>query len=344
MRKSIETFGVIFDELNFLALTGIMQVTRRQLRNRNSAMEKLALLESYRDKPVEEIFPEPEFVPPFSRMPWQRPPQLTGVGRGYVMERLTFLSAVHSGHPENDTVVAWWLYRPGFETAPTILHAHGWMAYDPGLWLRLPLSWAEGPGYNVLMLELPFHMSRTPAGTRSGELSITSDLPASFITARQGVSDMRVAIRWLRQQGVKKVGLLGKSLGGLLCALTTVAEPDIDCTVLLIPAVDAGVTLWHSTYTRLVKADLIRQGIDEALTSRTLAVTNPTNYRPAIDPERVLIVEATADRACFPADTEKLAAAWGCPIERIPLGHLSASLSNQARYMAQGFMIRWMQQ
>jgi len=337
----LETFGAVFDEVNFAVMTGLMQVQRRNLRQQSSDLEKLQRLAELAKLPPDKLFLAPP-LPEVKRTAVNRPPQLAGVGRNYRLERLTFPSVFESGKPNNDMVAGWWAYRPGRETAPTIIYAHGWMAYDPGMWLRMPLSWAAPLGYNVLMLELPYHMSRTPPGTRSGELSITADLPGAVVTAQQGVSDIRQVVKWLRAQGVEKIGLLGKSLGGLMSSLTVVAEPELDCAVLLIPAVDAGASLWHSTYTRLVRYDLARQGIDEAMTSQALGAMNPTRQRPAIDPHRVLIIVATADRACPPAETEKLAAAWKAPLERIPLGHLSAGFTSQARDYSRLFFAKWL--
>ncbi len=337
----METFGAVFDEVNFALMTGLMQVQRRNLRQQSSDLEKLQRLDELAKLPPEKLFVPPP-LPEVKREVVTRPPQLAGLGRKYKLERITFPSAINSDKPNNDTVAGWWAYRPGRETAPTIIFAHGWMAYDPGLWLRMPLAWAEPLGYNVLMIELPYHMSRTPPGTRSGELSITADLPAAVVSAQQGVSDIRQVVKWLRAQGVGKIGLMGKSLGGLMSSLTVVAEPELDCAILMIPAVDAGASLWHSTYTRLVRYDLAKQGIDEAMTSQALGAMNPARQRPAIDPQKVLIIVATADRACPPAETEKLAANWQAPIERIPLGHLSAGFTSQARDLSRLFLAKWL--
>ena len=58
-----------------------------------------------------------------------------------------------------------------------------------------------------------------------------------------------------------------------------------------------------------------------------LNLADIANFRPAISPERILIVKGTHDTVVLPHDTERLWRSWGQgPILRVPQGHLSAIL------------------
>jgi pimeloyl-ACP methyl ester carboxylesterase len=337
----LEYFGIAFDEVNFAAATTLMRLQRRKLLSRSCTPEDIERLSELADLKPAELFPEPDLAE-ITREPVKKPRTLLGIPKGYELAKLSFSSPIQTGEVCNDTAVAWYLYRPGFEKATTLVYAHGWMAYDPGLWIRLPLASAAPLGANVVMLELPFHMSRSPKGTMSGELSVTPDLASSFLSLQQAVADVRAIIGWLKAQEIEKVALMGKSLGGLVASLTLLTENRVECAVLVIPAVNAGASLWRSNYTKVVRKELLRAGIDEFRTYRAMQAVNPANYDPALPGERILVIEATADRACPPEETEKLVEKWGANVERIPLGHLSIDLTPMARNLSRQFLSRWL--
>ena len=149
------------------------------------------------------------------------------------------------------------------------------------------------------MLELPHHIGRTTTGTYSGELSLTANLPATLTTIQQAVSDTRAIAGWLRERGIEWLALEGQSLGGLVAALTLTVETAFDCAVLFVPAVEPGISLWHSTYTRTLRRELLRQELDEAAISSLLEGLRPARSQLLLDPARILVVAATGDRVTF---------------------------------------------
>lgn len=263
--------------------------------------------------------------------------------RQYDLFNLEFPSAIKTNYPSNDTVRGVYLQRTGHESAPVVIYLHGWMEFETGLALRLPLTWLAPLGYNILALHLPFHFERTPLGTISGELAITGNLPLAVKAMRQAVSDVRQSLAWLKEkQPDRPVGLIGKSLGGLVGAMVLATEPGLAAGVLAVPATGVKSSIWQSSYTSLLRRDLHRQGLDEEATARLLEIIRPGRYKPAIDPEKILVLRASADRVCYPEDTEAFAADWGTRSVTLPTGHLTATFHPRARWASQAHLHRYL--
>lgn len=298
--------------------------------------------------PVEdlaELFPRPPL--PDLKMTTRNPlPLAVQAGpllRHYRVYNVEYKSAVSTGFAANDRVHGLYLERPGAETAPVVVYLHGWMEFETGLGLRLPLSWVGPLGHNILALHLPFHFERTPPGKLSGEMAITGNLPLAIRAMTQAVSDVRQAIGWLkRQQPDRPVALIGKSLGGLVGAMALATEPEITAGVLAVPATGAKTSIWQSTYTNLVRRDLQQQGLDEAATARLLEVIRPGRYKPAIEARKILVLKANADRVCFPQETEAFTRDWGTPTVSLPTGHLTATFHPRARQVSQAHLRRYL--
>lgn len=339
MLSLTKLFAVGFDEASFALVTGLRRF--QKIPHYTTDRERLQTLLELSESNAEELFPRPptpvateEDAP----VPWQVKPW----GQPYRMKHITFPSAQPLGFENNDTVHAYYLYRPGLEQGPTLYYLHGWMAPSPAMWLRPPLSVAEPLGLNVFFLEQPFHMHRCPPGTQSGQLSINGDLLMGIQGMQQSVSDVRSGLAWLKAQGVEKVALLGRSMGGLVAASTLTIEAGFTCALLDIPAVSPHSTIWRSNYTRLIRAELESQGFDEQETAAFFDVVRPGRFHPAVASERILLIEATADRACFPDETERFAQEWKLPIVRVGTGHMSIILSRRATRSAQDFLSRWL--
>ncbi len=280
-------------------------------------------------------------VPTVALTPMRLPISAQASARRYRAFRLEYPSAVKTEYEANDLVRAVYLEQIEAESAPTLLYLHGWMEFETGLSLRLPLSWAEPLGLNIVALHLPFHFERTPPGTLSGELAVTGNLPLAIKGMQQAVSDVRQALYWLKQRGLR-VALAGKSLGGLVGAMALATEAGFEAGALVVPATSTRASIWRSRYTRLVRRDLTQQGLDEEATARLLEVVRPGRYQPVIEPERILVFKARADRVCFPTDTDQFAEQWGVQVIEVPTGHLTATLVPSMHRAAQTHLYRFM--
>ena len=282
---------------------------------------------------VEPPVPTPEIKPTkLSRTAWPG-----GVAaQDYQAFKLEYPSAIRTDYGSNNRVHAVYLQRVGQENGPVIIYLHGWMEFEPSLSLRLPLGWAGPLGLNVLALHLPFHFERAPQNTVSGELSITGNLPLAVTGLRQAVSDVRQALYWLKRADPgRPVGITGKSLGGLVGAVSLAAESDFQAGLLVVPATSTRASIWQSGHTRLIRRDLTTQGLDEEATARLLEIVRPGRYQPLIDPARILVLKARADRVCFPDDTDLFATQWRTRLIELPTGHLTATFDPRGRRAAQ---------
>jgi dienelactone hydrolase len=341
IKRFIEPIGAAYDEVGFRAATRLIQL--RKPKPHHSDKQALENLLKWSENPdLNQVFPTPP-MPDVKVEPTHRPYSILGIGKGYYIDKIEWQSAYPLGYPENDKVTAWYCFRMANEDAPTLIYCHGWMSPEQGLSMRLPLNWAEGIGANLLFIELPFHMNRTPKGSYNGELSISGDLPAIVEGARQAVTDVRSGISWLESKGVEKIGIIGKSMGGNIAALVTAADKRLTCSLLIVPAVGVTKSLWNSSYATLVREELKAQEIDEALTAKYVKLIDPNAYQPAIASEQIMTVIATADRACFYPDVCAFAEKWHTEIITVPYGHFSAVLTNYAKTGAQKFMQKWLE-
>ncbi len=335
MGSFTELFGKSFDEASFALINSFNNrqnqpdfLTDREGLNR--------FLELANSQPQDLFAPQP--FPVVRQTPLPNPWQINPLGKDYRFIQLNFPSGKPLGYPANDRVQAYYFYRPGFEKGPVLFYLHGWMAASPEWWFRVPLNWAEPLGMNVFFLELPFHMHRAPPGTFSGQLSLSGNLVEGIQGVQQAVSDVRASLAWLKSRGVNWAALAGRSMGGLVAASTLTVEAGFNCAILDIPAVSPHGSIWHSNYTRRVRENLLNQGLSEEGTEELFKIMRPGRFKPRLSPENILLIEATADRACFPQETEVFAREWNLDIVKVPFGHMSIIFSRQAKKSALAFL------
>jgi len=224
-----------------------------------------------------------------------------------------------SGFPANDLAHALlFMPHPG---APTVLLLHALAsAGDKGY-----RAWARrfnAAGWNACFIHLPYHYSRVPAGCRNGELAITPDLVRTAQGLRQGVTELRQLMTWLRAQGVREFGLWATSYGGWIGALLLGVEPQFRFAVLQAPIVNVSRTIWESAAARHLRSELSRCGITRALVERHGHLTFPMRVQPVCGPERVILAAGLWDRIALAQDIAALHRAWaGSAFISIEQGH-----------------------
>ena len=82
-------------------------------------------------------------------------------------------------------------------------------------------------GMSALRLTLPYHEQRRPAELERADHLVSTNIGRTIQSMRQAVLDTRAAVRWLKNQGYERIGILGTSVGSCIAFLAFAHEPDI---------------------------------------------------------------------------------------------------------------------
>ena len=261
----------------------------------------------------------------------QRPPPIPAIAWTEVRRddktvelRATFPSAFPTETPENQTVPIW-LYLPAntkFSAPyPVVVTLHylgaGDIAEERALAHQL-----NSHGIAALALALPYHLTRAPEGTRSGELAIQPD-PARIVDVMiQSVLDVRRALDQLALRSdidAKNFGVSGISLGSLVAELAYGVDDRIHHSAFMLGGVGLAHILWSSSLVIVSREGLRRKGLNEAALTKLLAPIEPGTFlreRVAAEkdpPGANLVVGAAFDTVMPPLATKSLIADLNAP-------------------------------
>lgn len=222
---------------------------------------------------------------------------------------------------DNDRASAWLQPCGRGWSAPTVLILHALMSVNDLGYRRLAAKF-NALGWNAAFLHLPFHYSRRPRGFLNGELAVTADLVRNGEGLRQGVSELRQLMAWLRTKGCREFGIYGTSYGAWTGALLASVETDISFIALLQPIADVEHAIWQSPAGATIRRLLRRNGIDTAMTRRHAHLSSPLHSRPETSPDRIILAIGAYDRIAPPDRVEALAQSWnGARLITSPQGH-----------------------
>ena len=83
-------------------------------------------------------------------------------------------------------------------------------------------------GMSALRLTLPYHDQRRPAGLERADHLVSTNIGRTLQSMRQAVLDTRAAVRWLKQRGYERIGILGTSVGSCIAFLAFAHDSDIN--------------------------------------------------------------------------------------------------------------------
>lgn len=86
-------------------------------------------------------------------------------------------------------------------------------------------------GMTALRLTLPYHEERRPPDIERAEHLVSSNIGRTIQSMRQAVLDTRAAVRWLKEQGFERIGILGTSIGSCTAFLAFAHDESIDVGV-----------------------------------------------------------------------------------------------------------------
>jgi hypothetical protein len=245
---------------------------------------------------------------PLSREQFYNAPELvpTSESAGH----LTWKSPHPSGYADNDHAYVWLQPCSLGWTAPTVLILHALMSVNDSGYRRLATQFNE-LGWNAAFLHLPFHYERRPRGYLNGELAVTANLIRNGHGLRQGVSELRQLMSWLRAQGCHEFGIYGTSYGAWTGSLLASMESDISFIALLQPITDVEHAIWQSPAAATIRRLLLPRGIDSTMTRRHAHLSSPLHGQPSTPPDRIVMAIGAWDSIAPPDRVEALGKAWG---------------------------------
>jgi dienelactone hydrolase len=169
-------------------------------------------------------------------------------------DQLTWTSAIKTPSPENN------LARGRFFPAKTKNGKRSRKAVVVlPQWNAQPESHVEACrifnmiGMSALRLTLPYHQQRKPSELERADHLVSTNIGRSIQSMRQAVLDTRAAVRWLKNEGYEKVGILGTSVGSCISFLTFAHEPDLDAGTFNHVSGYVADVVWHGLSTAHVR-------------------------------------------------------------------------------------------
>lgn len=323
--------------LDFAMCAAMTALQSRQRLHANSRAELERYIEQCEAMTLEDFYAAPPCQPEWSEVE---------NSRGDVFQKSTRIfalrwpSPINSGFAANDRTHLELFQSAAGLAAPTIFLLHALMSSsDAGYH-----EWARKfnvRGWNACFVHLPFHYSRTPRGHFNGELAISADLVRTAQGLRQGVAELRQAMRFLRGRGGREFALWASSYGGWIGALLSFVERDFRFLALMEPIVNIEHAIWRCAAGRWLRLQLRRRGIPPELVARHFHLTSPMHHEPLCGGARVIFAAGDYDQIAPRAELEALHGKWrGSELFSVAQGHFGYRMMPAmfARLVARGLI------
>lgn len=116
-------------------------------------------------------------------------------------------------------------------------------------------------GMSALRVTLPYHEQRRPPELERADHLVSTNVGRTIQSMRQAVLDTRAAVRWLKNQGYERIGILGTSVGSCIAFLAFAHEPDINAGTFNHVSGFVADVAWRGLSTRH-----LREGFGDKLT------------------------------------------------------------------------------
>jgi dienelactone hydrolase len=263
--------------------------------------------QSYQVKP-EDVLQAP---PPYTFDDWK----LVEEAEFSRVYEISFASAFTSGVAENDKVrVRCWMPHPPKTPVPSVILLHYWGAADNQMEISLAKR-LNDRGIAAFIVPLPYHLSRTAAGRRSGQDAIRPNAQAMVDTMRQATLDIRRTLDFISSRSEfnpSMIGLSGTSLGSIVGSLAFATDQRIKSAAFTLGGIDLAHILMKSSIVQPQREILRKNGVTEESLREALAPVEPLNYLKANEPGRAtMVIMARYDQVIPTSSTEKLIDALG---------------------------------
>jgi Alpha/beta hydrolase domain containing 18 len=251
-------------------------------------------------------------------------PALEAKVRDTYADFLRFTSPVRTPFAENNLASARWF--PGKGESAVVLLPH-WNS-DALAYTSLSRV-LNRLGISVLRLSMPYHEIRRPAQIQRADYAVSANLGRTLDACRQAVLDVRCCLDWLEQQGYRKLGVIGTSLGSCYAFLAAAHDQRIAVAAFNHASTYFADVVWHGQSTRH-----IRQGLEPEIDLERLrglwSAISPMSYfqQFARWPKKSLIVYAKYDLTFLPDFSKQVVAEFSRyklehRVAVLPCGHYS---------------------
>lgn len=176
-------------------------------------------------------------------------------------DRLTWTSGIETPSIENNTVYAHYFPHEKYKKTAILVLPH-WNA-KAGTYFDLCKVFNR-VGFSALRLTLPYHEERMPPELERAEYLVAPNVGRTLQSLRQSVVDTRSAVRWLKQQGYEKIGVVGTSIGSCVGFFAFTHDMDIDVAVFNHVSGYVADVVWEGLSTYHVKEGIGENvGLDE---------------------------------------------------------------------------------
>jgi dienelactone hydrolase len=231
-------------------------------------------------------------------------PRLEEKVRGNYSEFLRFTSPVRTPYPENNLVNARWFPARGRRAVVLLPHWNADAISYTGL-CRV-LNWL---GIAVLRLSMPYHDIRMPAEIKRADYAVSANIGRTLDAVRQGVMDIRCCLDWLEQQGYRRLGIAGTSLGSCYAFIASAHDARIRAAAFNHASTYFADVVWHGQTTRHIREALEKRLDLERLRKLWLAIS-PVVYFDKFErsPKKSLVVYAKYDLTFLPEFSRQVVA------------------------------------
>ncbi len=140
---------------------------------------------------------------------------------------VTWTSGVETTSVENNTAYA--TYFPSINQKSAVIVLPHWNA-KAGTYFDLCKLFNK-LGFSALRLTLPYHEERMPPELERAEYLVAPNVGRTLQSLRQSVVDTRSAVKWLKQGGYDKIGIVGTSIGSCVGFFAFTHDMYIDAAV-----------------------------------------------------------------------------------------------------------------
>ncbi len=229
---------------------------------------------------------------------------------------VSFPSAYSSPYEINNSVpLRAFIPKEVSDKMPVVLILHYWGARD----LKVERSMSDRlaqRGVASVILTLPYHLTRAPEGTRSGELAIQPDPQKLVATMSQAALDVKRAVDFIESQPVfdsSRIGIMGTSLGALVSALAYGTDSRITHAAFVLGGGDLAEIMWSSSLVLEARDALRRKGYTLDRLRSELVSVEPLTYLSARRSSPAFIIGGKHDTVMPPAATKALETSFENP-------------------------------